>query len=151
MNKLVILVVFIVSAFVSRVNAQENDNKIHPIMGFKTGYNIYKQTTLQYQGVENWGIIHDNNGSFFIKMTAGLRWNNLTILGMYENTLLKDKIDNYIPVQDKFSIDVSYRLGDFTFNFQHWCSHSLSNTVTNSKIFNDSARRSISIEYMREF
>ena len=89
--------------------------------------------------------------SIFIEMTSGIRFNNLTILGIYENKLTQDKIDNYIPIQDKYTIDISYKLGNFIFNLQHWCSHSLNNEMTGNAIINNSARRQFSVEYRKEF
>lgn len=149
MKNTALILMLILATLGMNIEGQENDNKIHLITGSKIGYNMYDQLGMTHIKT-NQGYVAQYNNTMFIELTTGIKWNNLTLIGQYENTFKFMKVDGFAPLRDKFTISLDYQLGDFVFNFTHWCSHTVAmgGLQLPTMVF-DGAKRSFSIEYKK--
>ena len=117
-----------------------------PIMGFSLGYNIYNQLALDSES-DRYTYYNDNSLSIQLKM--GYRVERLRIIGSYTNLFNALAIDSYMPLQDDFSIEVSYDITpQLKITFNHTCKHTIMNATETVMNY---GKRSISISYYEEF
>ena len=115
------------------------------IAGSEFGYN-FKDTLIVND------ITIDQDESFYIQLTSGYRIGQLRIIGTYTNTLVQDKIDNYIPLQDDYRIDINYLFFDvLTIGLFHSCNHPVSSQSDAREDYSNSYQRAIYIRYYKEF
>ena len=118
------------------------------ISGFEVGYNIFKATQLTLDTNTRQDDQSDS-GSIALKM--GYRIEGLRIIGTYNNTVKPILIDNYMPIQDNFRIDINYTFKDFKIGFYHYCDHPVITLLDKRKVVSNQAQRAIYISYYKEF
>lgn len=115
------------------------------ISGFEVGYNL--NDIIQVDDI----IVMNNNGSLYIQLKTGYQIDNFKIIGTYTNTLFQLDIDNYIPVQDRFRIDINYTWGFLTLGGFTFCDHPSVTQADTRSTFVNRGQRAIYIRFYREF
>jgi hypothetical protein len=121
---------------------------IRPIMGFRMGYNLYYEGSLRENEVL---LQYDHSDSLSIQLTTGIRIEGLRIIGIYENTMMQVRLDNYNPIQDDFTVKISYSFFDFEIGFSNSCNHTVKTQTDIRKIYSNSGRRMFYLSYYKEF
>lgn len=146
MKKTIIVIMMVVcSMFIS---GQELDHGL--ITGFEVGYNLANQSIVSNRAGSQLSF-KDLNNSLSLELKMGYRIGSFRIIGTYENTFSFLKIDSFKPLYDKYTIELSYTIDDFKFGFIHWCSHPVLTKSTSLKYFDDSGKRSVYVNYYKEF
>lgn len=114
------------------------------ISGFEVGYIFVEAHNIG--GMETY---RENDLS--IKMIMGYRIENFRIIGTYTNTFEQIRIDFYNPLQDLFSINISYTIGNIEIGFDHRCTHPVSALEETRELFYNGGKRFLYIRWYREF
>ena len=118
------------------------------ISGFEVGYNLIDGAIIT---TSNERIDLDTSKSLYLELKTGYKFENLRIIGTYTNTMIPVRIDNFIPVQDRFKIDISYTFYNFSIGAFRFCGHPvITHNDTRSALL-DSGQRAFYIKYYKEF
>jgi hypothetical protein len=119
------------------------------ITGFQVQYNIFNRLDLI---TDYYRYSYHNDNSISIQLKTGYRIEQFRIVGTYTNLLNVLSIDSYRPLQDDFSIDISYSITpELKISFNHTCKHPVTPQQDNRTILMDFGSRSIGISYYKEF
>ena len=118
------------------------------ISGFEVGYNFYNMTLITNN---NRVYVNDASESISLKLITGYRIENLRVTGTYANTMLNLAIDNNLPIQDRYKIDVNYTIGNFKIGFSHYCDHPIIANNKTRNLYKDEIVRNVYVSYYREF
>lgn len=141
--KVAMILQFILWTMIVKVDAQ-----VSPILGFEIGYNIADLNAINNESVT---LECDYKDSLAIQMKTGLKIGHLKVIGTYENTLVYLDIMDYNPLQDRYTVELTYDIGDFRIGFEHWCSHPVSSQHEDRRTFLNAGRERIYVNYYKEF
>jgi len=118
------------------------------ISGFEVGYNFIKGVQIDKGDF----YLNDvSSESLYVKIKTGYRIGDFRMVGTYINTLEYLSIDTFVPIQDRYRIELNYTLGNFLIGAFHWCDHPVSWQNDERIYTSNSANRAIYISYYREY